>query len=129
MNLQNEKCVMIIDENLPLGNIVNTAAIFGVTLGKVMPEVVGDDVIDADGNIHMGIIAIPIPILRGNPQLIKEIRQKLYEPGFEDVTVVDFPTLPRAATIMTSLQKKDGKECGKRSQLLRHRHVRAKEKG
>ena len=29
MNLQNEKCVMVIDENLPLGLIANTAAIMG----------------------------------------------------------------------------------------------------
>lgn len=109
MNLQNEKCVMIIDENLPLGNMVNTAAIFGVTLGKVMPEVVGDDVIDADGNIHMGIIAIPIPILKGNPQLIKEIRQKLYEPGFEDVTVVDFSDLAQSCNDYNEFTEKMAK--------------------
>ena len=36
MNLQNEKCVMVIDENLPLGIIANTAAIMGITLGKQM---------------------------------------------------------------------------------------------
>ncbi|BFL45605.1 hypothetical protein K420107F6_08940 [Lactonifactor longoviformis] len=32
MDLQNEKCVMVIDENLPLGIIANTAAIMGITL-------------------------------------------------------------------------------------------------
>lgn len=46
MNLQNEKCVMVIDENLPLGLIANTAAIMGITLGRDMPEVVGADVTD-----------------------------------------------------------------------------------
>lgn len=34
MNLQSEKCVMVIDENLPPGIIANTAAIMGITLGK-----------------------------------------------------------------------------------------------
>ena len=34
MDLQNEKCVMIIDENLSSGLIANTAAIMGITLGK-----------------------------------------------------------------------------------------------
>lgn len=34
MSLQNKKCVMIIDENLPLGIIANTAAIMGITLGR-----------------------------------------------------------------------------------------------
>lgn len=41
MDLQNEKCVMVIDEQLPLGIIANTAAVMGITLGKAMPEVVG----------------------------------------------------------------------------------------
>ena len=46
MDLQNEKCVMVIDENLPLGIIANTAAIMGITMGKQMPEIVGADVYD-----------------------------------------------------------------------------------
>ena len=46
MDWQSEKCVMVIDESLPLGIIANTAAIMGITLGKKMPEVVGADVTD-----------------------------------------------------------------------------------
>lgn len=66
MDLQNEKCVMVIDENLSLGIIANTAAIMGITLGKQMPEVVGTDVYDGTGNGHLGIIEFPVPILKGN---------------------------------------------------------------
>ena len=55
MDLQNGKCVMIIDESLPLGIIANTAAIMGFTMGKQMPEVVGADVYDRTGNEHLGI--------------------------------------------------------------------------
>ena len=90
MDLQNEKCVMVIDENLPLGIIANTAAIMGITLGKKMPEVVGADVYDRTGNKHLGIIEFPVPILKGNADIIKTIREKLYEPDFSDLTVVDF---------------------------------------
>lgn len=93
MDLQNEKCVMIIDENLPLGIIANTAAIMGITLGKEMPEVVGTDVYDKTDNKHLGIIEFPVPILRGNADSIKAIREKLYEPEFLDLTVVDFSDL------------------------------------
>lgn len=82
MDLQNEKCVMVIDEHLPLGIIANTAAIMGITLGKKMPEVVGADVTDKTGNEHLGIIEFPVPILKGNVEKIKEIRKKLYEPDF-----------------------------------------------
>ena len=93
MDLQNEKCVMVIDEHLPLGMIANTAAIMGITLGKKMPEVVGADVADQTGKEHLGIIEFPVPILRGNVESIKAIRERLYEPEFEDMTVVDFSDL------------------------------------
>lgn len=93
MDLQNEKCVMVIDEHLPMGLIANTAAIMGITLGKKMPEVVGTDVTDKTGNEHLGIIEFPVPILKGNVESIKAIREKLYEPDFSDLTVVDFSDL------------------------------------
>ena len=93
MDLQNEKCVMVINENLPLGIIANTAAIMGITMGKQMPEVVGADVYDRTGNEHLGIIEFPVPILKGNGEVIKTIRERLYEPEFSDLTVVDFSDL------------------------------------
>jgi len=90
MEIQNKKCVMVIDENLPLGIISNTAAIMGITLGKQIPDTVGSNVIDKTGNTHMGIIEIPVPILKGNNTSIKELREKLYQPEFSDLIVVDF---------------------------------------
>lgn len=93
MDAQKEKCVMIIDENLPLGVIANTAAIMGITLGKKMPEAVGADVYDRTGNEHLGIIEFPVPILKENAETIKAIREKLYAPDFLDLTVVDFSDL------------------------------------
>lgn len=93
MDLQTEKCVMVLDEHLPLGLIANTAAILGITLGKKMPEVVGADVTDQSGNAHLGIIEFPVPILKGTPESLKALREKLYAPEFEEVTVVDFSDL------------------------------------
>ncbi len=93
MDQQNEKCVMVIDERLPIGMVANAAAIMGITLGKRMPEVVGADVTDKTGNAHLGIIEFPVPVLRGNAENMKAIREKLYEPGYSDLTVVDFSDL------------------------------------
>lgn len=93
MDLQHEKCVMVINENLPLGIIANTAAIMGITLGKEMPEVVGSNVTDRNGNEHLGIIQFPVPILKGTPDMIRTIREKLYQQDFHDLTVVDFSDL------------------------------------
>ncbi|MDE6594644.1 MAG: DUF2000 domain-containing protein [Oscillospiraceae bacterium] len=90
MDADSTKCVMIIDENLPVGVIANTAAILGITLGKRFPEAVGTDVTDKSGNAHLGIIEFPVPILKGSPELIREVRQRLYTKEFEDVTAVDF---------------------------------------
>ena len=93
MNVQNEKCVIVLDERLPLGIMANTAAILGITLGKAMPEVVGADVTDKTGREHAGIIQFPVPILKGDTESIKVLRERLYEPEFSDVTVVDFSDL------------------------------------
>lgn len=106
MDLQNEKCVMIIDENLPLGIIANTAAIMGITLGKKMPGVVGDDVRDKGGNEHLGIVALPVPILKGTAGLIREIREKLYEPAYSDLMVVDFSELAQGCNVYEEFMDK-----------------------
>lgn len=99
MDWQNEKCVMVIDESLPLGVIANTAAILGVSLGKQLPEVVGADAVDSSGSTHAGIIAFPIPILRGTPQSLRALRARLSEAEFEDVAAVDFSDLSQGCRI------------------------------
>ncbi len=106
MDAQKEKCVMIIDENLPLGVIANTAAIMGITLGKKMPEAVGADVYDRTGNEHLGIIEFPVPILKGNAESIKAIREKLYAPDFLDLTVVDFSDLAQGCKTYDEFMEK-----------------------
>lgn len=108
MNLQNEKCVMVIDESLPLGIIANTAAIMGITLGKAMPEVVGANVTDQSGNEHLGIIEFPVPILKGSPDIIKEIRKKLYQPDYRELTVVDFSNLAQGCKTYDEFIEKMG---------------------
>lgn len=106
MDLQNEKCVMVIDEKLPLGMIANTAAIMGITLGKKMPEVVGADVTDQSGKGHLGIIEFPVPILKGTTESIKAMREKLYQPDYEDLTVVDFSDLAQGCKTYDEFIKK-----------------------
>ena len=93
MDLKNEKCVMVIDEGLPLGLIANTAAIMGVTLGKRMPEAVGADVQNRSGREHLGIIEFPVPVLKSTPEAIRQLRETLYGPEYQDLIVVDFSDL------------------------------------
>lgn len=109
MDLQNEKCVMIIDKQLPPGMIANTAAIMGITLGKKRPDVVGEDVTDQSGNHHPGIIEFPVPVLQGSPELIRQIHAKLYQPDFQDLTVVDFSDLAQGCKTYDEFIEKMGR--------------------
>lgn len=90
---QNEKCVIVLDEALPLGILANTATILGITLGKLRPDVVGADVSDQSGCEHIGVITFPVPILKGNAELLKEMREILYHEEFQDVLTIDFSDL------------------------------------
>ena len=93
--MNEEKCVLVLDENLSLGVAANTAAILGVTLGRSLPELVGRDVVDGSGARHLGIVERPVPVLRGSPETIKALRRRLYQPEFREVTAVDFSELAR----------------------------------
>lgn len=93
MERQNMKCVMVIDEHLPLGLIANTAAILGATLGRRVPELIGTDVSDASGRTHPGIVAVPVPVLKGDAECVRNLRETLFQEGYEDVFTVDFSEL------------------------------------
>ena len=108
MDWKEGKCVMVIDESLPLGLIANTAAIMGITLGKHLPEVVGTDVWDQSGHPHLGIIEFPVPVLRSTSEGIRAIRETLYQPGFQDLTVVDFSDLAQGCKSYSEFIEKMG---------------------
>lgn len=94
--MNEKKCVMIVDENLQLGFIANTTAILGNTLGSHIPEVVGKDVLDKSNNSHLGIIEIPIPILKGNKKFLFELREKLYSEDYKDLVIADFSNVAQS---------------------------------
>ena len=80
MDWKEEKCVMILDESLPLGLIANTAAIMGITL-------------DRDGNVHLGIIEFPVLVLKASRETIRSVRERLSQAAFQELTAVDFSDL------------------------------------
>ena len=85
------KLVMVINHDLPLGLVANTAAVLGISLSKIYQEdIVGGDIADADGNLHLGITAQTIPILSASREQVKEIREAMFEPAFAEVAAIDF---------------------------------------
>lgn len=87
---ENIACVVVVNEALPVGVQANTAAILGMTVGGRRPGVVGDDVRDASGVIHAGIVTVPVPVLRCDGARLRALRDTLRDPVFEDVLTVDF---------------------------------------
>ncbi len=88
--MSENKCVLIVDETMPLGVIANTAAVLSASLGKLRPEMIGADLPDFDGYTHQGITTMAIPILKGNGPLLKSMRAKLkeFEPGLLVVDLI-----------------------------------------
>lgn len=106
MNDPAMKCVMVIDSELPAGIIANTSAILGVTLGKHIPEQVGDNVIDASNQTHLGIISIPITILRGDKEILQGLRERLYTQEFNELTVADFSDVAQCCNVYSDYTAK-----------------------
>jgi hypothetical protein len=71
-----EKCVIILDENLPLGLQANASAVLGATIGKIVDGIIGDDIIDASNEIHQGITNTVMPILKTSKDELNTIQKK-----------------------------------------------------
>lgn len=83
------KCVMIINQDLPVGLMANTAAVLALTIGHRIDGIIGKDVEDSDGQVHTGITQVPIPLLKGDSDLIRATRAKLLNLDPEQVFFVD----------------------------------------
>ena len=86
---------MVLDEDLPQGILCNTSAIMGITLGKYIASTVGENVVDQDNFLHLGIIQFPVPILKASKEKIKEMRKTI------DVLTLTATPIPR--TLQMSL--------------------------
>lgn len=82
------KCVLIIDPELPLGIIANTGAILGAALGKLHPEINGDDIVSQEGFLFPGIVNIPIPVLKSNAEKIAKIHSEAS--NTDNISVIAF---------------------------------------
>lgn len=101
-----KKCVMIVNEALPLGLAVNTAGVLALTLGNKVDSILGPDVVDGSGQTHVGITTIPIPILKANEDAIRNIR--IQASGMEGLLVVDFTDAAQTTTTYQDYTDKIG---------------------
>lgn len=82
------KCVIILDQDLPIGLLTNTSAVLSLTLGKSVDGILGQDIEDGSGEKHKGITNTVLPILKTNKENLTNICEKAKK--MENITVVDF---------------------------------------
>lgn len=92
--LEGTKCVIVIDQDLPLGVIANTAAVLSLSLGRALPQMIGEDLRDNQGQPRRGITTLPLPILKSTGDKLRTLREavKAHEP---DLTVIDLISATR----------------------------------
>lgn len=82
------KSVIVVDEALPIGLMVNTASVLALTLGHRVEGLIGPDLKDGSGDTHVGITTLPVPILKADSRKISFIRNEAA--SSDAVLVVDF---------------------------------------
>jgi hypothetical protein len=90
-----QRCVVVVDADLPVGKAANAAAVMALTMGARNPQLVGKALIDSAGNVHPGLIPIGIPILAAPKEELPGIRSRALE---VDIEVVDFPAQGQLTT-------------------------------
>ncbi len=113
MDVKDEKCVIVVDEGMELGVIANVTAILSISLGKLRPDISGMDTIDAENHIHNGLIQVPVPVLKAPAEKVAQIRNRLFDDDFKDVSCVDFTNVAQECmtyTDYTETMKKSTKD-------------------
>lgn len=80
-----ERCVIVINENLPAGKAANAAAVIALTVGQRHPILVGSPLIDADQKEYPGLIQMGIPVLAASTLELKTLAQVCQQQGLDRV--------------------------------------------
>jgi Protein of unknown function (DUF2000) len=84
------RCVVVVDGSLPPGRAANAIGMLAVTLGATMAGLPGAALVDADGDVHPGLIPQGLLVLRAPANRLSELRAQAV--ATQDVGVIDFPT-------------------------------------
>jgi hypothetical protein len=92
---ESKRCVIVVDDSLPIGRAANAAAVIALTLGKRHPGLAGVDLIDASGAAHPGLIPIGITVLGAPTVELVTLRERALSRRLD---VVDFPAQGQETT-------------------------------
>jgi FAD/FMN-containing dehydrogenase len=92
---QTVRCVIVVDQELPPGLAANAAGVLALTLGATVDGLAGADAVDADGEVHPGLIPMGLPVLAAPRGQLGDLRARAVDAG---VGVIDFPTFGQQTT-------------------------------
>ena len=90
-----ERCVIVVDQALPPGLAGNAAAVLALSVGAHFPQMPGQDLVDADGSTHPGLIPMGLPVLAGSVDQLTQLRATALA---TDLYVLDFPAAGQQTT-------------------------------
>lgn len=70
------RCVAVVDDTLPPGRAANAVGILSITLGALLPELAGPDLVHADDEVLPGLIPQGITVLAAPRALLGDLRSK-----------------------------------------------------
>jgi hypothetical protein len=90
-----ERCVIVVDQALPPGLAGNAAAVLALSVGATFSALPGQDLVDADGSQHPGLIPMGLPVLAAPGDRLTQLRTAALDAGLH---VVDFPAAGQQTT-------------------------------
>ena len=90
------RCVVVVEESLRPGRAANATGMLALTLGATIAGLPGAPLIDADGDVHRGLIPQGLLVLRAPADRLAELRAQAA--ASEEVAVIDFPTYCQQTT-------------------------------
>jgi hypothetical protein len=91
-----ERAAIVVSAALGTGHAANAAAVVALSLGARVPSLPGPAVIDGDGVTHPGLYPSGLPILRAEPDALRELHRRGREA--DGVAVIAFPALGQTTT-------------------------------
>lgn len=103
-NSSKHKSVIVVDSQLPVGLAMNTVSVVGVSLGKLVNDLVGPDLKSKDKTTYAGVVYTPLPILSSCKDTLQDIFTKIKDD--ENCIVMPFSSLAQSCKTYVEYESK-----------------------
>lgn len=93
--LEQMKCVLIVDNTLTIGEQANVAAVLAMTIGAKNSGIIGANVSTIDNISHQGITQLSLPVLTASGEVLRKIHEQAR--ANNKVFLVDFTSIAQMA--------------------------------